>query len=330
MKLKSRKSHFQTLPEGQAPRRLLPVLLKFAYYLLLLGVLFGLIYVVAVRYLYISGKGQVETEKRIIGSAYGGRIKTLARQAGDAFSVGDILAVIDTGIECPVVEPDMRPVRLAYDIRLKQSERDIYARQLKTLESSMADGILPRALEIGDAYTLRKNQDSERDMQRLQEKIDLLSAEIAAKQQEMAILKQTQATPAKRTRGCGLEKLEVPFAGRVAHVVHQPGEHAEKGAPLFIVTPEGSAVFVEAFFDKKHLRYLGAGKAMTIEFPDRTTSRGTVVDYLSSASYYAERDRKDYLPVEARLRVNLKPADPADAALWRRYDRMDVLVRGER
>jgi len=56
MKLRTKKSHFQNLPEEKTPRRILPILLKFFYYLMLLGVLGGLGYVVAMRYIYFTGR----------------------------------------------------------------------------------------------------------------------------------------------------------------------------------------------------------------------------------------------------------------------------------
>ena len=79
--------------------------MKLAYCLLLFGILGGLSYVVVMRYLYFTGRGQVEIEKIKISSDHRGRIKTIDRGIGDSFSAGDILAVIDTGIDCPRKEP---------------------------------------------------------------------------------------------------------------------------------------------------------------------------------------------------------------------------------
>ena len=328
MRLRTKKSHIQNLSEGRAPHRILPVILKFAYYMILIGILVGLSYVVIIRYLFFDGRGQVEVEKITISSAYGGRIKSIERQSGNKFAAGDILAVIDTGIECHEPEPDTRFIRLVNDIQLKQSERNIYSDQLKMMEKGTDSDILPRALEIGDAYSMTGKKENYRELKRLQEKIDLLSVEIAVKKKELADLKREKT--AKQGGFCGLETVKAAFDGTIRHVSHQPSEFIKEGAPLFIVIPKDSKVAVEAFFQKKHLQYLSIGKTMKIKFPDRTSSMGKVVDFLSAASYFAERTQKDYLPVEAMLRVNIVPVEPTEAAHWKRYDRMDVIVEGKR
>lgn len=328
MKLRTKKSHFQNLPEEKTPRHILPILLKFFYYLMLLGVLGGLGYVVAMRYIYFTGRGQVEIEKIKISSRHGGTIQSIRRQVGEIFAAGDLLAEIYTGIECPTHQPDLRPVRLAHEIKLKQSQLDIYSNRKKALEAEVTADILPRALEIGDAFTIRKNHEVQRETKLLKEKIDLLAAEIAIKREELAALKKALTNTSEAF--CGLEMVETAFAGSVYRVIHQPSEYVGKGEPFLIVTPEASNVFIEAYFDEKHIQYLVKGQTLVVEFPDRTTSKGEIVDYSSSASYAADRTLKDYLPVEARLRVDLKPINPSEAVRWRRYDRMDVIVRGER
>jgi multidrug resistance efflux pump len=328
MKLRTKKSHFQNLPEGRAPRTLTPLLLKYAYYLALIGVVIGIIYVVGLRYLYFRGRGQVEIEKTKISSEYGGRIEAIRRQAGDSFSAGDILAVIDTGIECAPKPSDARLIRLVHDIELNQSELDIYTKRFKELADLQDLDILPRALEIGNVRSHRQPQEISREMDRLKEKTDLLSAEIAIKRKELADLEKDLA--ARRDAFCGLETIRSAFAGRVYRVMHRPSEYVKKGEPLFVLTAKEANVLVEAFFDRKDIRYLAGGRKMTIEFPDRTTSQGQVIDYLSSASYYADRTEKNYLPVEAKLRVNLKPVATEEIDRWKRYDRMDVMVTGER
>ena len=224
--------------------------------------------------------------------------------------------------------PDIRLTRIAYDIKLKQSELNLYSKRFKELEKEGAIDLLPRALEIGDSFSRRKHREIGRDIERLQEKIDLLAAEIAIKRKELAALKRELAV--ERNVECGVEFVRSSFAGSVYHMIHQPGEYVKEGTPLFVVIPKGATVRVEAFFDRKHMRSLAKGRAMIIEFPDRTTSLGEIIDYSSSARYVAERTQKDYLPVEAQLRVNLQPVLANDSSRWKRYDRMDVLVKGER
>lgn len=328
MRLRTKKSHLQNLPEGIAPHRILPVLLKFVYYMVLLGILGGLIYVVAMRYIYFTGRGQVEIEKIKISSMQGGKISSIDRQVGDRFSAGDILAVIFTGIDRSKTKTDIQALNLAYDIKLKQSEFDFYSKRLNELAEGQDVEILYRALEIGDASSRRLFREINRENKRIQEKMELLSHEIAIKRKKMAAIE--KELEVNREASCAFEIIKSSFPGIVYHVIHQQGEYVKKGEPLFVVIPEDATVLIKAFFDRKNMQYLAEGQKMMIEFPDRTPGMGEIVDYLSSAGDFPEPIRKNYLPAETQLKVTLKPLTADDKNLWKLYDRMDVKVKGER
>jgi multidrug resistance efflux pump len=174
----------------------------------------------------------------------------------------------------------------------------------------------------------RQQRETHGDIKRLREKADLLAVQIANKRNELSALKKMSTIG--RDVACGAETIRAAFHGRIYRVIHRPSEYVKKGDPLFVVIPQNADVFIEAFFDRKYLGHLHKGKRLTVQFPDRTTSQGVIVDYLSAASYFAERFNKDYLPVETQLRVNLKPFDANEKIRWERYDRMDVKVTGER
>ncbi len=328
MKLRTKKSHFQILPEGEPPKRVLPRIMKFAYYLLLLAIVGGVCFILLMRYMYFTGRGQVEIGKVKISSEHGGKIKAIERKVGDTFLPGDILAVVDLRRDCLKITPDIRLTRLDFVIQEKQSQYDLYTARLKELDAEQKTEILHRALEIGDAASRRRNEEVVREVYRLREKTGLLAAEISIKKEELAILEQELLVTQDPT--CDVETIRSSFAGSVYHVTRRPDEYIKKGEPLFMVIPEGEGVVVEAFFDRKDLRYISTGGKMTIQFPDKYTSVGEITNYYSVAKASPDRNKKDYLPVEAKLRVNLKPTTKDDRNHWQLYDRMDVKVKGER
>ncbi|MCP3942518.1 MAG: HlyD family efflux transporter periplasmic adaptor subunit [Desulfobacteraceae bacterium] len=329
MKLRTKKSHFQNLSEGRAPRRILPVVMKVFYFLVLLSILGGVCYLVLMKFLYFKGTGQVEIEKRILSSKKGGTVTFIGKVEGETFAAGDLLAVIDPGQECLEQIPDILPTRLFHEIQKIQAEYKVYQSQLGALESVQKKPVLYRALEIGQTNTsLRKLEIIQQKQERLKEKMALLAAEITIKKKELTVLEKHLTVEADTT--CDAEKLLAPFNGVVSHVTRQKDEYIDKGDSLMVVMPENALVAVEAYLDWQVLDYIDKGEIMTIIFPDGLATRGMVTGFTSAAMHSPQRFRKDYVPVESKLLVHLSPLNEKDAFFWKRYDRMDVRVRGER
>lgn len=328
MRLKNKTSHIHNLSEGTPPRRILPAILKYFYFLILLAIIAGVVYLVALKYLFFSGFGQVETSKIILSSKHGGTVKALEKQPGMKFSTGEVLAVIDRGRDCLEQVPDIRLTRLAYEIKSKQEEYNIFTKQLGLAKKGYSSGILPRALEIGDTAPQRKAEELQREYDRIRATALQLAAEIAIKKQELAALEVEMAPKPDIT--CEFETINAPFDGTIYYITHMPDEYVDQGESLLVVVPEQADVHIEAYFDNESLRYITKGRTLDITFPDGSVSTGIVTAISSSAQYSPETKREKYVPVEALLRINLQPPTKSEESYWRSYDRMHLKVEGRR
>lgn len=333
MRLRSQKSHFQNLPEGTPPAKLLPKILRLLYFLVLLCVVGALCSIFIKRFLYFTGEGHVEVARVNISTTSDGVVRLLNKTTGESFVKGDVLAQIWKGQSCTEVTPNIRLIRLKYEIKQQQYEHKLILDQLyqleTNLEASQETTILRRALEIGDVSSRRKAEELMlRDLMNKQQSADKLLAEIKIKEAELALLDQEYASVKKSQ--CEFEDIVATFSGTIDHVTRRTSEYLKRGEPLFMVIPESDSVAVAAYIDTKNLHFLDKGKQMTIQFPDKSAGVGEITEFVSSARSQAYLVKNDYVPVSTELRVTLKPLTEQDARKWRMFDRMDVKVKGER
>lgn len=268
-----------------------------------------------------------------ISTTSDGVVRLLNKTTGESFVKGDVLAQIWKGQSCTEATPNIRLIRLRYEIKQKQHEHKMILDQLYQLETSLEASqdttILRRALEIGDISSRRKAEELMlRDLVNKQESAEKLLAEIKIKEAELALLDQEFALVKKSQ--CEFEDIVATFSGTIDHVTRRTSEYLKRGEPLFMVIPENDPVAVAAYIDTKNLHFLDKGKQMTIQFPDKSVGVGEITEFVSSARSQAYFVKNDYVPVSAELRVSLKPLTEQDARKWRMFDRMDVKVKGER
>lgn len=329
MKLRTKKSYFQNLPEGQAPVRFWPRVFKYLYFALLISIVAGILYLFAMRVFYFKGNGYVEVEKYILSSLNSGRVVKLYKLPGENFKAGQPLAQIDLDLECRIDEPDIRPTRLAYDIKKMEGDLRVYQSQLDALgEIEMPEYILYRALEVGKPVTSDKEEEEIRqEKDQLQNKIALLTAEIRVRKWELAELKRL-LTKEKYYTGCESETVFAPFEGVIDHLTRKPGEYIGGGEPLLTVISKETRVTVEAYVSWKTMKYLDRGKVLTITFPDGTKTLGIISEFASAATQSVEKIKQNYLPVESKPWILLLPENEKDRQHWIDNDRVEVRVTG--
>jgi multidrug resistance efflux pump len=330
MKLRTKKSYFQYLPEGKAPNRFWPSVFKFLYFIALISIVFGVCYFIIVRGLFFKGNGQVEVEKYMLSSLKSGRLIRLYKSPGEHFKTGQILAEIDLDQECRVNEPDIRPTRLAYDIKIMEADLRVYQSQLNALKKIEPPDILYRALEVGTpASSAGEEKEILLEKDRLLKKIELLAAEINVRKRELT---EIEAQLALKTSSpvCATESIFAPFEGVVDHVTRKPGEFIGGGEPLLTVVSKDIQVTIEAYFDWKEIKYIDKKETLTVTFPDGTKCQGAITELASAATQSVNTLKKDYLPVESKLRILLVPENKKDSQYWINNDRVKVTVTGKR
>lgn len=329
MNLRTKKSHFQNLPEGKPPKRILPRLFRFCYYLLLIAIVGAIAYILVSKVLFFTGRGQVEVQRVRISPLSGGVVQTINKQPGDHFNTGDILGQIRLEHPCEELDPDIRLTRLEYAVKQKEGRYEYFIDRISLLDAAgYEEDVLHRALEIGDALSRRKNEQVVDDIRRLREKAELLAADIRVQKEELELLERELAAAEETT--CEYEVMEATFSGTIEHITRKTSEYINRGEPLFVVKKEEPEVIVEAYLDGGMLRYINPGEALEIRFPDKHVSTGIVMARESSGRTAVDRQTEAYVPVKAGLRVVLKPASEEDKELWLSYDRLDVRVKGEK
>ncbi len=330
MKLRTKTSYFQNLPEGEAPKRFWPGVFKYLYILLILCILASVGYFFAMRLIYFEGTGQVEVEKYTLSGLKSGRVTRLYKMPGESFKPGEALAVIELGQECRIDEPDMRPINMAYDIKKLEADLMVYRSQRSALKKIEKPDILYRALEVGIPVSSKKeDEDLIKEKDLLTKKIELLTAEIKVRKKELAELKDSLAL-GNSYSGCETETVFAPFEGTVDHITRKPNEFIGGGEPLITVMSKKAQAVIEAYVDWDTMKYLKRGKILTVTFPDGTKYKTPVSELTSAAAPSAEIIKKNYVPVESKLRILLLPQNEEDGNYWKHNDRVEVIVKGNR
>ncbi|WP_457573349.1 HlyD family secretion protein [Desulfolithobacter sp.] len=327
MKLRTRKSYFNNLPEGNPPIRILPRITRLIYFLALFSIIAGVLYLLAMRIVFFTGRGQVEHQKTVLSSAKGGKIVQLVKTEGDFVVQGEVLAQIARPDECED-GPDLRIEKLIYDIKSMQAKLAILQEQLKSRGQSVNTEILYRALEIGSASFRRKLKEQTVREEKLRKEVELLKAEITVRQKELVILQQLLSKPPDPS--CRYETIIAPFDGLVYLVKAKEHEYIRSGKPLFVLIADNAPVYIDAYTKGKYLQYITPGSQMTIIFPDRYQSIGRVEQISSSAQAVVKRQRKDYIPISTMIRIKLVPPGPEEEKIWQKYDRIVLKVRGRK
>jgi hypothetical protein len=129
---------------------------------------------------------------------------------------------------------------------------------------------------------------------------------------------------------CLPEQIIAPFSATIRLITKKEQEYTDRGKPLVVLVKDDAPVMIEAYLSKDYLRYLHEGKEMEIEFTDKQKSKGQIYKIESTSSSFPAREWDGYDPVSTRIRAILKPIKKADDMIWKKYDRMQVNVKGTR
>jgi len=325
MRIKNKVSYINNGNEGRPPIKLGVKLTHWIYFLVLL-----VIVAYFSRSLYISmvtydGVGQVNVDKTLLSSTYDGKIISLPIVQEERVEKGTLLAVLSPGISCvnKGVPEDKRIAKLEYDIQVKQVKSKLLKHQKAQLKPVEGRMMMRRALELDD-----RQQKNQSESQALSNDLDFLKQEIRLDRTLLNKL-QNNYKNQKVTNSCPNEVIVSPFKATVKRVFLKVSEFSKRGEGVVLIQPENAAVRIEAFLNKKELQYIALKQRVTITFPDGVQSTGAIDEIQSSAYEFAKREWEDYEPVDARIRIHIRPLDQVQENLWRAYDLFRVRVRGE-
>ena len=327
MKLRNRKTYINTLPEGGPPENVRPRITQIIYYIILLSVVGYVIFIFASRYFYFKEKGFVEVEKTIISSSRGGKVLKLKASEGKKIDKNTLIAVIAATRVCQAAD-NTRQQKLAYDIGLNKARQGILNSEIQGLNRDLSTFSLRRALETGQ-NRLSSRESIKRLLAKKRAEAALLYRQIQLQKTQLAGLEKQRAT-VRLPAECFNEVIKAPFDGIVHSVKRKINEFSARGASLMTLIADTAAVRIELYLDNDQLKYLQAGNIVTITFPDGVKGKAEIEKIYSSAYKFPERDWVHYRPADTQVRVHLKPLNKRDAAVWKKYDRMEVTVRGRK
>jgi len=314
-----------SLPEGAPPANIRPRITQYIYYAILLFVVGYILYVFVSRFFYVKADGFVEVAKTIMSSSHGGRVIRLPVKEEQKIKTKDLLAVISAARNCGASDNNQL-VKLKYELDFNRTKLSLLKRAIKDAKNRLSTFSLQRALETGQSRE-SVGQKLKLELIKKQNTANLLEAQIILQRQQLRKMKHyspTSALPAE----CFNESIIAPFAGYVHSVKRKINEFAARGAPLLILTADNAKVRIEAYFKNEQLPYLHKGEIVNVDFADGKTSDAKIKAIYSSAYNVSEREWDR--PAETQIRVHLEPLTKKDAALWKKYDRMEVTVRGRK
>jgi biotin carboxyl carrier protein len=184
--------------------------------------------------------------------------------------------------------------------------------QIKTLEQTLED--LKRHRESLILSQIR-------EMNRKRESLDheILAAETH--------LKELSRWSRSEESAQGPERVLSPVSGEVYKTYKQRGDPFKRNDIILTVIEPDATVSIEGYFPEKELKYVTAGKEVTVIFPDGRKCRGVIDTIFAAASSQPELLKENYIPIESGLVVAIRPLLAREAHLWRRYDRMDARIR---
>lgn len=325
MKLRNQKSYITSLPEGAPPKNIRPRITQLTYYAILIFVVGYILYVFSSRFFYFKVPGYVEVEKTIISSSHGGRILKLPVKEQQKIKEKEFLAVIAAAKHCTSTNSS-RFVKLKYELDFNRTKLSLLKRSIKDTKARLSNFSLQRALETGQARD-SATQKLKIELAKKQNDADLLEGQIILQQQQLKKLKNYKPA-ATLSPECVNENIFSPFAGTVRSVKRNVNEFAARGVPLLILTANNAKVRIEAYLKNEQLPYLHNGGAVNVTFADGRATEAKIKAIYSSAYNVSEREWDR--PAESQVRVHLEPLTKQDAALWKKYDRMEVTVRGRK
>jgi len=327
MKLRNKKSHITALPEGMPPKNFRPRITQIIYYLILASIISYLIYIFGSKIFYFKEHGFVEIDRTVISSARGGKILALPVHEGQGIKAKSLLAIIDSARNCFTTMSNQHN-KISYELSLNRIKLKNLNKSISDLQKIIDNDQLMRALETGPSQRspLRKVK---LDIYNKQADVLLLKHKINLQTQQVKMLAK-KPSRINASPECSNETIYSPFDGIIYSVKRKLNEFSSRGEPLLILINSQANVRIEFYIPNDQLASISIGNFVDVSFPDGAATEAKI-KMISSAAYdFTDREWVQSNPLEIRMRVLLEPLNTKDAEIWKRYDRMEVNVRGRK
>lgn len=332
MKLHNRKGFINSAPEGQAKATNKPRFTQWLYFILLAFMIGYIIYLIAKPYFVIAANGIVNIENKYVYADRSGLVNNITVSPDEIFKQGARLVTLSPEIEC-IQSPDSRIEKLNYDIDVAKVKGLTLIKEKEYLKSTMSTPVtIQRALEINSSLFIeqdRQKLNQEKQAKILEYEIEQNVAQIEAMNNRLMNLKK-ERDEALPNPECLDKAIYAPNDGQVLSVNVDNATYVKKGDILVTYREMEPLVNVIMLADIELYQDLIKQPALTVIFPDQSESLAKI-QRVESAANNTSLPINDILSNEKiSLHVILTPVDSNSLALWRKYERMSVSVRGIR
>jgi hypothetical protein len=200
-----------------------------------------------------------------------------------------------------------------------------YQEEVENIRASVSLGVLPQSrLDVRENDIIKLKSQVQRlqsDNEKLRASIEELKSKIPAMGSE---------TEQNLSFGYGdIQKEKYflsPFEGTVNRIFIRQFETCLK-AETILSLHRDSPIFVRAFFAQEDISDLNSGDEFVLEFPDGTQSIGILKRFYYSTVPLPVEFQKRYEPVTRTIGGDIYPKDSTQAALWKNFYQMNVMVK---
>lgn len=330
MKIRNQKEFLTSLPEGSPPPVPRQRITQWLYFSVLIFTASCVIYLIFDYNIHYFGNGHIETDKTLISSSHGGKIKSIHIETGQMLNPGDLIAKIVRNSQCdqPNSSDNNHMEKLRYEIAIKESQLGLLENDLDSLMKADDSFIIRRALEIGSSNQ-SNNAVIKKEQRKTKKAIALLKGETAVQKQRLRNAEKKYATTTTQNKPCDLEIITAPFSSRVFMLRHRSNEFTNKGETIAILANDNNAVHINAQFESKSQRYLKRGAVLEVELSDGWSTQGVVTEVFSSV-FNSNKQLLKKEPGNFKVWAKITPIDEASKQRWLDNDLMGVNVRGEK
>jgi HlyD family secretion protein len=276
-------------------------------------------------------QGVVELHERVLGFEMGGRIKELRTARGARAKKGEVLALLDDGIERPQRDARAAEARAAdaqlellragargEDVRAAEAQlrgaraaEDTLHESVERARKLRAEGTIPPA-QLDELEGQLARAHAER--QAVEERVAGLKAGARSQELKAALARDSQAHAALAAAEARLARfaLSAPIDGAILDTHVEPGEVVAPGAPV-VTLGETTRPYVDVFVPQGELGGVHAGTLATVRvdawpeaFSGAVETVGRTVEF-TPRYLFSEKERPNLV-----VRVRIALQDPGE------------------
>lgn len=309
---------------------------RFLYIIIILILVFLLGSYIYKKTVWIEGNGQVLMDKVDVNFTNDVRVKEIFINEGDTVKLGDNLFNYfqnDFDSDASIVLKNLdKKERL--NGNLQDLLKDILSKRiaLKNLKNRLQ--LLDKQeksikkLILLDVYTKNKLDQVITEKLLLQNRIELLKNELYFLYAQKKAIKNTNPIYGGGNGGFG-NSYKSPIKGVIGQILKNSEESCYKTENVMTIH-NIEKVFIKAYFNLKDLSKVNKGSIVTIEFPDKTFSKG-IINKLYISTYKAPSEfQKKYEPTERNILAEIIPIHKEQTKEWGKFYKLNLKVRIEK